>query len=186
MGCQGGAGRFVETFHLKLQLFVEALASVRGYVEQNQLPFLNLGADSFRVKLNEVGAKLPFLWTADASLVKPSQAHALPVESSEVRYFIRTRPGGTSIYYPAGLNAALRGSGSVRIRQVLPPELGRTLVDGTLVMPSEIDISTNDLLWMRLPLPGGRVDLYGHLYTTEGLAQGEARVRTVPQLLSEE
>jgi hypothetical protein len=108
------------------------------------------------------------------------------VESSDFRYFIRTRPGGTSIYYPAGLNAALQGSGSVRIRQVLPPELGRTMVDGTLVMPSEMDISPNDLLWMRLPLPGGRVDLYGHLYTTEGLAQGEARFRTVPQLLPEE
>jgi hypothetical protein len=30
------------------------------------------------------------------------------------------------------------------------------------------------------------VDLYGHLYTTDGLAQGEARFRTVPQRLPQE
>src|SRR4029079_3463764 len=37
-----------------------------------------------------------------------------------------------------------------------------------------------------LPLPSGRVDLYGHLYTTDGLAQGEARFRTVPQRLPQD
>src|SRR5438045_8038720 len=41
--------------------------------------------------------------------------------------------------------------------------------------------SPHVLLWIRLPLPSGRLDLYGHLYTTEGLAQGEARFRTLPQ-----
>ena len=186
LGGQGRAGRFVEAFHLKVQLFLEALTSVRSFVEQQQLPFLNIAADSFRVSLNEVGTKLPFLWTASGVLVKPSQAYALPVESSDFRYFIRARPGGTSIYHPEGLNASLQSSGSVRLRKVLPPDQGRTLLEGTLVMQDRINVSPHDLLWIRLPLPTGRVDLYGHLYSTDGLAQGEARFRTVPQLLAPE
>jgi len=184
LGGQGRAGRFVEAFHLKLQLFVEALAAVRAFVEAQQLPFLNLAADSFRVRLNEVGTKLPFLWTATSVLVKPSQAYALPVESSDFRYFIRARAGGTSIYHPEGLHASLQGSGSVRIRKVLPPDQDRTLLEGTLVMQERMNVSPHDLIWIRLPLPTGRVDLYGNLYTTDGLAQGEARFRTVPQKLA--
>src|SRR6185369_601563 len=81
LGSRGKAGRFVEAFHLKLQAFFEVVSSVRTFIEQQQLPFLNLGADSFRVSLIELGTKLPYLWTANAVLVKPSQAYALPVET---------------------------------------------------------------------------------------------------------
>jgi hypothetical protein len=68
----------------------------------------------------------------------------------------------------------------------LPPDQDRTLLEGTLVMQDRLAVSPHDLLWIRLPLPGGRVDLYGNLYTTDGLAQGEARFRTVPQKLAPE
>ena len=180
LGGQGRAGRFVEGFHLKLQLLIEAFTAVRTFVERQQLPFLNLAADSFRVSLNEVGARLPFLWTAKGMLVKPSHAYALPVESSDFRYFIRARPGGASVYHPEGLNTTLSGIGSVRLRKVLPPDQGRTL-EGTLVMQEPVNVSPHDLLWIRLPLGTGRIDLYGNLYSTDGLAQGEARFRTVPQ-----
>lgn len=183
LGANGRTGRFVEAFHLKLQLFFEALTSVRSFAEQQQLPFLNLAADSFRVSLNAVGAKLPFLWTANCVLVKPSQAYPLAVETSDFRYFIRARSGGTSIYLPEGINASLQGSGSVRVRKVMPPDQERTSLEGTLTMQEVPKVSPHDLLWIRLPLPSGRVDLYGHLYT-EGMAQGEARFRTVAQKLA--
>jgi hypothetical protein len=181
LGDRGRAGRFLETFHLKLQLLREATRLVRGAVQMHQLPFLNLGADSFRVKLNQVGCGLPFLWTANCLLVKPSHAYPLPVASSDFRYFICARSEGTSIYLPEGLSAASKGSGSVRIRKLLPPDQGRLTLEGTLVMQDKLNVSPHDLLWIRLPLPSGRLDLYGHLYTTEGLAQGEARFRTLPQ-----
>lgn len=184
LGGHGRAGRFIEAFHLKLQLFNEVLTAVRTFVEQQQLPFLNLSADSFRVSFSEIGTKLPFLWTARASLVKPSQAYMLPVESSDFRYFIRARPGGTSIYHPEGVNASLQSTGSVRIRKVMPTESGRTTLEGTLVMQEHMNVSPNDLFWIRLPLPTGRVDLYGHLHTTDGLAKGDARFRTVPQVIA--
>ncbi len=185
LGSQGRAGRFVETFHLKLQLLTDMIRLVRTVVQQQQLPFLNLAPDSFRMRLGEIGFGLPYFWTAGAALVKPSHAFALPVASSDFRYFIRARASGTSIYLPEGLSASLQSSGSVRIRQVLPPDQGGTVLEGTLVMQERLAVSPHDLLWIRLPLPGGRVDLYGHLYSTEGLAQGEARFRTVAQQLPE-
>jgi hypothetical protein len=52
-------------------------------------------------------------------------------------------------------------------------------------LQDKLNASKHDLLWIRLPLPTGRVDLYGHLYAMESLAQGEARFRTVPQKMSE-
>jgi hypothetical protein len=181
----GRHGRLVETFHLKLQLFTDALRLVRLFVQRQQLPCLNLAADSFRVKLTDLGTRLPYFWTAQCALVKPSHAYALPIEAGEFRHFIRARVPGTSAYLPEGLSTSLQGSGSVRIRKLLPPNQGRTTLEGTLVLQEKLTASPNDLLWIRLPLTSGRVDLYGHLYQTESLAQGEARFRTIPQKLSE-
>jgi hypothetical protein len=183
LGLHGQAGRFLETFHLKLQLLTEAFRQARTFVQKQQLPFLNLGTESFRVNLKHVGSGLPILWTAQCALVKPGNAFALPVESSEFRYFIRARSTGASIYLPEGLSAHLQSSGSVRIRKVLPPDQGRTILEGTLVMQERLSVSPHDLLWIRLPLPSGRLDLYGHWYAAESLAQGEVRFRTVAQQL---
>jgi hypothetical protein len=185
LGLHGKTGRFVEAYHLKLELLAAVFRAVRGHVERQQFPFLNLGADSFRVGLKPLGTGLPFLWTARCALVKTGHSFALPVETSEFRYFIRARGGGASIYLPEGLSASTQGSGSVRIRKLLPPDQGRTVVEGTLVSQEQLAVSQHDLLWIRLPLPGGRVDLYGHLYAAESLAQGEVRFRTVPQQWSE-
>jgi hypothetical protein len=68
---------------------------------------------------------------------------------------------------------------------VLPPDQGRTVLEGTLVVQERLGVSPHDLLWIRVPLPSGRLDLYGHLYAAEALAQGEIRFRTVPQQLPE-
>jgi hypothetical protein len=154
-------------------------------VQQQQLPFLNLSAESFRVKLNSTGAGLPFLWTAQTFLARPSQAFALPVETSDFRYFIPARANAASIFLPEGAGQPLQGTGTVRLRKVMPPERGQTVIEGTLVFQERISLSQNDLIWVRLMVQNARVDLYGHLYSSEGLAQGEARFRTVPQKLPE-
>ena len=185
LGLQGRAGRFLETFHLKLQIILDALSQTRAFVQQEQIPFLNLSADSFRVSLKQVGSGLPLLWSAQCALVKPSAAFSLPVESSEFQYFIRPRGIQTSIYLPEGLSAHFQGSGSARIRKVNAPEQGRTVLEGTLVTQEPLGVSPNDLLWIRLPLPAGRLDLYGHVYAAESLAQGEVRFRTVPQRIAD-
>ena len=185
LGAHGRTGRLLETFHLKLQLLTEIVRLVRNFVQRQQLPFLNLASDSFRVKLNPAGTGLPHFWTAQAILVKPSQAFALPVETSDFRYFISARTNSASIYLPAGASEPVQSTGTVRLRKVLPPERGLTVSEGTLVFQDRLTVSQNDLLWIRLSIQNNRVDLYGHLYSSEGLAQGEARFRTVPQSLSE-
>ncbi len=81
--------------------------------------------------------------------------------------------------------SSLQSSGSVRIRKVLPPDQGQTILEGTLVLQERLTVSPHDLLWIRLPLPSGRLDLYGHWYAAESLAQGEVRFRTVAQRLSD-
>lgn len=184
LGKQKAAGRLVEIFHLKLQLAAEAIRLCRGFVQKQQLPFLNLAADSFRVRLTETGTGLPFLWTAKLDLARPSHAIALPVETSEFRYFLPAR-GTRSIYLPEGLDAGVDGEGTVRIRKLLPPESGRMALEGTLVTEAKLNVSPHDLMWLRLPVGGSRLDLYGHVYAGEGMAQGEARFRTLPQRTSE-
>jgi hypothetical protein len=180
LGRQGRAGRFMEVFHLKLQLLLEAFRAVRAFTESEQLPFLNLSTDSFRVRLGQVGAGLPFLWTARCGLVKPVESCALPVKMSQANYYVRGGRAGTSVFVPEGVGLPVQGSGSVRIRKVLPPEGDGLVLEATLVTQERLVVSPHDLIWIQLPLPSGRVDLYGHLYSAEGLAYGEARFRTVP------
>ena len=185
LGGKGRAGRFTEAFHLKLQLVLDLVRTVRTATERHQLPFLNLASDSFRVRLQPVGARLPLFWTAQLSLVKTGDAYALPIEDTEARYFIRSRAESSSIYLPEGLGVPLQGAGSVRLRQVQTVENGRMTVEGTLVLQERQEFSKHDLFWIRLPLPTGRVDLYGHLYSAEGLAPGEVRFHTVAQAFPE-
>lgn len=186
LGLHGRTGRFLETFHLKLELIAQAWRQVRAFVHRQGLPFLNLNAESFRVSLCEVGAGFPLLWTARCALVKPGCATALPVQTSEFHYFVSRHVQSNSIYRPEGSGAPLQASGSARLRKVLPPDQGKTVLEGTLVVQERLDVSPHDLLWLRLPLPSGRLDLYGHVYSTEALAQGEVRFRTVSQQLPEE
>ena len=67
---------------------------------KNSFPFLNLSADSFRVTLADIGQTLPYLWTQKASLSVFGSAFALPVETSDARYFVAPGTGTTSMYNP--------------------------------------------------------------------------------------
>jgi len=185
LGTQGRAGRFLETFHLKLHLFTEALRQVRSFIQERQLPFLNLSAESFRVSLPMSAPVCRFYgrrnvpWSSRGTLSSCPLPRAISNISSG-----RAAPGPRFICRKESARI-FRETGSVRIRKVLPPEQGQTILEGTLVVQERLPVSENDLLWIRLPLPSGRLDLYGHLYAAESLAQGEVRFRTVPQKLSD-
>jgi hypothetical protein len=182
LGKHGRAGRLIETFHLKLDLLLQAVRLVQTFVRDEQLPFLNLSADSFRVSLAESSQNLPFLWTGAVSLSVFGGAFALPIEKSDVRYFVA--PGGdtASIYNPVTSNHTMSMTGAVRIRKVLSQDDGFVL-EGTLSTQQRIALSPTDLLWLRLTLSPGRVDFYANVF--EGLASGEQRFRTLPQKLPE-
>jgi hypothetical protein len=183
LGKRGIAGRLIEVFHLKLNLLLQVFRLVEDFVRDEQLPFLNLSADSFRVELAQTGASLPFLWTAKVRLAALGSAFALPIESSEARYFIAPGIAHTSIYRPVTVSSPLNAVGAVRIRKVMAQKDETVVLEGTISTQERIDASQTDLLWIQLTLSSGRVALYANL--TEGVAQGERRFRTIPQKLPE-
>src|ERR1700675_4991970 len=69
-GRAGKAGRLLEVFHLKLNLVLQALEETRAAIRFQQLPFLLLGAESFRLQLFEIGTGLPLFWSAQVDLAE--------------------------------------------------------------------------------------------------------------------
>jgi hypothetical protein len=182
-GRSGGAGQLREAFHLKLNLIIQILTQTREAIRSQQLPFLNLSAESFRVRLSEPGTGLPYFWTARVELVESSAAVPLPIATSELRYFIPPALPGPSIYRPQTLSVLSQGEGTLRIRKILPPVPEGTCVESTLATDERLELAASDLIHIRLTLPVGRVDLYGHADESHALAKGETRIRTLPQKL---
>jgi len=184
-GRAGRAGRLLEVFHLKLNLILQALEETRAAIQFQQLPFLVLGAESFRLQLFEIGTGLPLFWSAQVDLVESNCALAISVGGSDARYFIPPELPGPSIYRPQTRSLTGRGSAIVRIRKVFPPTPEGTSLEATLATDERLNVSASDLIHVRLPVAGGRVDLYGRVDESEALAKGETRFRTLPQILSE-
>ncbi len=184
MGAHGRWGRLAETYHLKLRLLAGAAASVRTGVEALGRPLLNLTADGFGVELASPGEGLPALWTARAVLTDPGDAVELPIRASDTQYYIRAGAAGASVYRPVSATAAAEGRAAVRIRQVMEDAAAATVVEGTFTTSERLDVTSNDLIWLRLNLAAGRVDVYARLVKAEALAAGEWRFRTVSQRLA--
>ena len=185
LGQHGRWGRIVETFHLKLRLLADAVAAVRAVVEAHQRPLLNLGAESFQIELGRPGEGLPFLWTARCVLADPGDAVALPLVASDATYYLRAGSPGTSIYRPETAGTPARGTGTVRIREVVLGSRDQTVVEGTFDTQERIEAGHMDLLWLRLNLKERRLDLYAYIDPESALAAGEIRFRTVGQRFDE-
>jgi hypothetical protein len=186
LGRHGRWGRLVESFHLKLRLIADGLRAVRRVAELTQRPLLNLSADSFQVRLSAPASGLPFLWTARAVLSNPGEAVTLPIQTSSAQYFLRAGAEGASVYRPVSAVQPVRGRGTVRIRQVLPEAGGATIVEGTFATQERFEAARYDLVWLRMNLTCGRVDLYGQLEQASALAAGEWRFRTIGQRFGED
>jgi hypothetical protein len=184
-GRNGGASQLQEVFHLKMNLILQALEQTREAIRSHQLPILNLSAESFRVRLSETGAGLPYFWTACVELVESSAGVPLLIATSESRYFIPPAMPGPSIYRPQTLSVLTHGEGTLRIRKILPPVPEGTCIEATLATDERLEIAGSDLIHVRLALPIGRVDLYGHADESRALAKGETRIRTLPQKLND-
>lgn len=183
-GRAGKAGRLLEVFHLKLNLILQALTETRAAIRFRQLPFLMLGAESFRLQLFEVGTGLPLFWSAQVDLAESNCALAISVGCSDARYFIPPELPGPSIYRPQARSLSARGSATVRIRRIFSPTPEGTSLEATLATDERLNVTASDLIHVRLPVAGGRTDLYGRVDESEALAKGETRFRTLPQMLS--
>ena len=184
LGRHGRKGRLLETLHLKLRLLAEVFRAVRVSLRTHQLPFLNLSPGSFRVKLADLGEGLPFLWTAKCAVVQPPRSLAIQPKTTAQRWFVRSGQPAKSIYLPEGQIASGRGLATVRIRKVMPHPPEALIIEGTLAVQEPSPCSPRDILWVRLPLSTGPLDLYGHI-DSDGLASSEARFQTLPMRLPE-
>jgi hypothetical protein len=178
---QGRHGRLIETLHLKLRLLVDIVSSAHAMVYHLQRPLFNLSPDSWRVKLGEVGRGLPFLWTAKAVLSDPGDAIPLTIEGSDLQYYLPSPTAGMSIYRPLISSVPAKGRASVRMRSVLSEANDTTVVEGTFTTQERIEIASRDLVWLRINLACGDIDLYARLESDSAMAAGEWRFRTVAQ-----
>jgi hypothetical protein len=182
-GRDGATGQLREVLHLKMNLILQVLAQTREAIRSQQLPMLNLSAESFRVGLSHAGAGLPFFWTARVELIDGNNGLALPIPTSDLRYFLPPAVTGPSVYRPQILRALTAGEGELRIRKVLDPSAEGISIEATLASDERLAIAASDLIQIRLGLPSGRIDLYGHADDSAALAVGETRIRTLPQRL---
>jgi len=184
-GRSGRSGRLLEVFHLKLNLILQVLTEVRAAIGHQQLPFLALNAESFRVQLSQVGTGLPLFWSTRVDLGESSCALALKVGNGESRYFLPAELPSQSIYRPQTRGVLERGFATVRVRKVLPPALTGTSLEATLATDERLNVAASDLIHVCLPLSGSHVDLFGRVDESQALAVGETRFRTVPQKFPE-
>ena len=179
----GRHGRLIETLHLKLRLLADVISSVHTMVCNLQRPLLNIGPESWQVKLGEVGRGLPFLWTAKAVLSNPGDAIQLTIKNTNLQYYLPSPVAGTSIYRPLVSSVPIKGRASLRIRSVLSEANDTTVVEGTFTTQERIETASNDIVWLRINLACGDVDLYAHLESDSAMASGEWRFRTAAQNL---
>lgn len=181
---RGLAGRFLETFHLKLVLFAQIVKAVQANTESLQVPMLGLSSSSFRVDFAAPASELPILWTARASLVDTSLARVMPLPATEKRRFQRIAEPRSMIYSAPMGTPPVRGEGTLRIRK-MSTEADRYILEATLATDEYLSVRDSDLLYLELPMAGEpSVSVYGQLDTTEALSVHERRFRSFPSTWS--
>jgi hypothetical protein len=178
--------RLAEVLHLKLMALLGAVTVVRGAVQATQVPLLNVGASSFRVRCGEGHVAVPLWWTARVSLVQPAEAVELPLPTTQAKYYVAGRGGGMSIYSPGTAGRAAQGRGWLRLRNVVTETAGGVVLEGTLATQERIQAGSNDLLWLRFGVGPSRLDLYAVVDSQQAMAAGEIRIRTQPSDLPAE
>jgi hypothetical protein len=184
-GRNGKAARLLEVLHLKLNLILQTIVETRNAIRLQQLPFLGLNTDSFRVRLSETGTGLPCLWTANVDLIESSRAIPLALETSRARYFLPAESPSPSVFRPRNLGVPLQGKATIRIRKVLPPTPEGICIEATIASDERLEIAASDLLHIQFTLVPHQINLFGRVDESQALATGETRFRTVPQELSE-
>lgn len=177
----GRAGRLAESFHLRVRLVHDLVVLVERVVQEAQLPFLNLSAESFRVELSSATSGWPLLWTGRPVLSLPGNALARTLPSGGRPHILPLEAAAASIYRPNVVDELIRGEGAVRLRRVFTDAGPVPVVEGTLVTSERPQALCEGLLCLRLPLRNGLLELFAQVDAEEGLAPGEVRFRSVPQ-----
>lgn len=179
----GRAGRLLETLHLKLRVFLDAVASVRASVAASEAPLLNITAESFAVRRPVCGPGIPAAWTVQAALREAGVGVGIELAGGDAKLYMG--PGGaTSVYSPGVTGANVAGVGALRIRQVIADGDG-AVIEARLVMQERAVLGPGDLIWLRVSVGGNRIDLYATPDFKKGTAATEVPLRTIKQPMSD-
>jgi len=170
-----------ESLYLKTTLLLSAFQAVRNQVKIHQLPLLNLTPLSFHVNLASSGSGYPGLWTAQACLVRGSQAYPFEIKSTEQRYFLRLGSIKASPFIPEEGGAHSFGVGRIQIKSVTS-EAGGTVMDGTLIAEDYLRLDPHDMLWFKLPGGDIPIQFVAHVSKADHGRSREAKFRTVPAI----
>jgi len=178
------SSQLIEFFYLRSGVLADAIKATEAFIRDTRCPLLNLDQNAFRVDLRPHGSAMPSLWTARASLVGYGDAVELPLATTEVRYFVRAGGHELSIYRPQTAGLGSVGRCSVRIRDVLPETRRGLAFEGTFQSRDMLTVESCDLIWLRLPLNTGVVDLYANLEESSTQTRDEWHFRSVEQSFS--
>lgn len=171
---RGVAGRFLETFHLKLLLFTQVIQEVRKATQLLQTPLLGLDASSFRVDFAKQVVESPVLWTARTCLVDSSLALPVDISTAEYRRYLRLDEP-RSLIYRAPRQSTAKGEGTLRIRKVTEED-ACTCIQATFTTDERLAPRDDEVVVLEV-VTDTREELmiYGRLDATEALGTGEFR-----------
>lgn len=191
LGRHGRRGRIIETFHLKLRCLSDAVSAVHRHTKAIKQPHLALTERSFRVRLADAGAGLPFLWANRVDLVDPAEAVRLEIGGVDTGLYHPMSPAGTSIYRPGFATDSRGGETMVRLRRAQRLDTEReganadaerlaVQVEATVRLGEGLDMARRDLVWLRLRPNQHAIDLFGYAEADAALAPGEMRFTSIP------
>lgn len=184
-GHHGRWGRIIETLHLKVRLFAEAVTEVHRTVLRTKRPILTLDADKLGVFLPESGPGMPGLWASRAALTTPGHAVGVSVGSGgEARELYVAAGGSISSVYRPMQERDVSGRCSLQLRDVLMDD-DLFCVEGTLRTQERVDASVSDVVQVRTPLLDGTVSLWGRVESSSSLGPGEWRFRSLQSATSQ-
>ncbi|TVS07519.1 MAG: hypothetical protein EA423_03900 [Phycisphaerales bacterium] len=185
LGRQGKCGRTVEALHLKLRTLAQAVDEVARLTASTGRPLLNLTDASFRVFGAGAGVGLPSLWASRVSLVEAGTAVELALGEGGASCFLVPEEELQGIFRPR-VRTAVRGRGSVRIREVHADGGKGLVVEGTLSTDERVGAASSDVVWLVLPVGDRRIDLYASVSADRAMAGGELRLKSFGRALSDE
>lgn len=170
-----------EVFYLKIRLLLEMIQSIKQIVKTCQRPMFTLNPQSWQIRLIDPAAGLPTLWSARSICVDAGNSYAVSLGHTEKKVYVSETITHASIYRPSQMSLPVKGTASVRIRQILPEDQGTLVLEGTFTSKERLSIAPEDYAGMRFQLAHTTVDVYALLETDSALAQGEWRFRTIRQ-----
>ncbi len=179
---EGSPSRLVESYLLKLQLWIAMVEEVARFTAAAGRPLLNLRPASFTTRLADTAAGLPALWTTAVALTDAGDAVPIELPQGDSRHYfcLPGRSVTTSMYQPASVaRGTVPGFGQLYLSGATDTPAGKVF-DGILTVSDPIRPTARDVLRLRVPVLGRRADLYVKVQPDQNPSPSQLKIRSVP------